>query len=179
MTLPVRRPTQRLFATGRNGCSMTTLSDFALPLLDGTEQPLSAYDGKLVLVVNVASRCGLTPQYAGLEALYRRYKDRNFVVLGFPCNQFAGQEPGSAEEIAQFCSLTYDVTFPLFARINVNGRWAHPLYKWLKQALPGAEGGAIEWNFAKFLVGRDGKVIARYAPATEPAALAPDIEKAL
>lgn len=179
MTLAFRRPTQRPFATGPNGCSMTTLSDFTLPLLDGREQPLSAYDGKLVLVVNVASRCGFTPQYAGLEALYRQYRDRNFVVLGFPCNQFAGQEPGTSAEIAQFCSLTYDVTFPLFARINVNGRWTHPLYKWLKQALPGGSGGAIEWNFAKFLVGRDGRAMARYAPATEPAALAPDIEKAL
>jgi glutathione peroxidase len=158
---------------------MTTLSDFTLPLLDGREQPLSAYSGKLVLVVNVASKCGLTPQYAGLEALYRHYKDQGLVILGFPCNQFAGQEPGTSEDIAQFCSLTYDVTFPVFARINVNGRWAHPLYKWLKQAAPGLLGGVIKWNFTKFLIGHDGKVIARYAPTTEPAELAPDIEKAL
>ena len=158
---------------------MTTLSQFTLPLLDGREQPLSAYAGKLVLVVNVASKCGLTPQYEGLEALYRQYKDQGLVILGFPCNQFGGQEPGTSEDIAQFCSLTYGVTFPVFARLNVNGRWAHPLYKWLKQTAPGLLGGAIKWNFTKFLVGRDGKVIARYAPTTEPAELAPAIEKAL
>lgn len=159
--------------------AMTTLSDFSMPLLDGTEQDLSAYAGKLVLVVNVASKCGLTPQYEGLEALYRRYRDQGLVILGFPCNQFAGQEPGTSEEIAQFCALTYGVTFPVFQRINVNGRWTHPLYTWLKAAIPGVLGGTIKWNFTKFLIGRDGTVIARYAPATEPAALVGDIEKHL
>lgn len=159
---------------------MTSLSDFTLPLLDGREQSLSAYAGKVVLVVNVASKCGLTPQYEGLEALYRQYKDRGLVILGFPCNQFAGQEPGTSADIAQFCSLNYGVTFPVFARINVNGRWAHPLYKWLKSAAPGLLGvEAIKWNFTKFLIGRDGEVVMRCSPQTEPAEIAPDIEKLL
>lgn len=159
---------------------MTKLSDFTLPLLDGTEQSLSAYQGKVVLVVNVASKCGLTPQYEGLEALYRQYKDQGLVILGFPCNQFAGQEPGTSEDIAQFCSLTYGVSFPVFERINVNGRWAHPLYKWLKAEAPGLMGlEAIKWNFTKFLIGRDGKVLQRFAPQTEPAEIAPEIEKLL
>lgn len=159
---------------------MTALADFTLPLLDGTEQSLSAYDGHVVLAVNVASKCGLTPQYEGLEALYRRYKDRGLVVLGFPCNQFAGQEPGSSAEIAQFCSLTYDVTFPVFERIEVNGESAHPLYQWLKASAPGILGSeAIKWNFTKFLIGRDGQVVERFAPTTEPAELAPAIEKML
>jgi len=160
--------------------SQTSLADFTPRLLDGTDQPLSAYAGKLVLIVNVASKCGLTPQYEGLEALYRQYKDRGLVVLGFPCNQFAGQEPGTSEEIAQFCSLTYDVTFPVFERIDVNGEDAHPLYKWLKAEAPGLLGSeAIKWNFTKFLVGRDGKVVERYSPQHEPADIAPDIEKRL
>ncbi|KKB07939.1 glutathione peroxidase [Devosia chinhatensis] len=154
---------------------MTALSDFSLPLLDGTPQDLSAYDGKVVLVVNVASRCGLTPQYEGLEALYRQYRDQGLVILGFPCNQFAGQEPGTSAEIAQFCALTYGVSFPVFERINVNGRWAHPLYKWLKHAAPGTLGEAIKWNFTKFLLDRRGQVVSRHAPTTEPAALAPEI----
>ncbi len=159
---------------------MTSLSDFTLPLLDGKEQPLSAYQGKVVLVVNVASKCGLTPQYEGLEALYRQYKDQGLVILGFPCNQFAGQEPGTSEDIAQFCSLTYGVSFPVFERINVNGRWAHPLYKWLKAEAPGLMGlEAIKWNFTKFLIGRDGKVLQRFAPQTEPADIGPEIEKLL
>lgn len=159
---------------------MTSLSDFTLPLLDGKDQPLSAYSGKVVLVVNVASKCGLTPQYEGLEALYRKYKDQGLVILGFPCNQFAGQEPGTSEDIAQFCSLTYGVSFPVFERINVNGRWAHPLYKWLKAEAPGVMGfEAIKWNFTKFLIGRDGKVLHRFAPQTEPADIAPEIEKLL
>ncbi|MCW5721241.1 MAG: glutathione peroxidase [Devosia sp.] len=163
------------------GCRLvTTLADFTLPLIDGKDQSLSAYAGKLVLVVNVASKCGLTPQYQGLEALYRQYKDQGLVVLGFPCNQFAGQEPGTAAEIAQFCSLTYDVTFPIFARLDVNGDKAHPLYQWLKASAPGLLGSeAIKWNFTKFLVGRDGLVIERFAPTTEPAEIAPEIEKRL
>lgn len=158
---------------------MTTLSDFTLPLLDGTEKPLADFAGKVVLVVNVASKCGLTPQYEGLEALQRQYGDNSFVVLGFPCNQFAGQEPGTSEEIAQFCSMTYGVSFPVFERINVNGRWTHPLYKWLKESSPGLLGGVIKWNFTKFLIGRDGKVIERFAPQFEPRDIAPHIEKAL
>lgn len=159
---------------------MTTLADFSLPLLSGVPQNLADYDGKVVLVVNVASQCGLTPQYAGLEALYRQYQERGFVVLGFPCNQFAGQEPGSSEEIASFCEVNYGVTFPVFARIDVNGDDAHPLYRWLKSSAPGLLGSeAIKWNFTKFLIGRDGQVVERYAPTTEPADIAGDIEKLL
>lgn len=152
-----------------------TLSDFILPRLDGTLQPLSAYAGQLVLIVNTASKCGLTPQYEGLEALYRRYRDQGFVVLGFPCNQFAGQEPGSADEIASFCSLTYDVSFPLFAKLDVNGPAESPLYTWLKAGHP----GDIEWNFAKFLIDRDGSVAQRIAPDTQPEAIVPAIERRL
>ena len=154
---------------------MTALSDFTLPRLDGTPQPLSAYEGKLVLVVNTASKCGLTPQFEGLEALYRTYGDRGLVILGFPCNQFAGQEPGTAAEIASFCSLTYDVTFPMFARIDVNGPNQSPLYSWLKAAHP----GDVDWNFAKFLIGRDGQVVQRFTSDTPPEALIPAIEKRL
>ena len=158
----------------------TTLADFTLPLLDGTSQPLAEFAGKVVLVVNVASKCGLTPQYAGLEALYRRYRDQGFVVLGFPCNQFAEQEPGSAEEIAQFCSLTYDVSFPMFGKIDVNGADEHPLYAWLKRSAPGVMGTeGIKWNFTKFLVGRDGLVVERFAPTDEPESIAPAIERLL
>ena len=158
----------------------TTLADFTLPLLDGTSQPLAEFAGKVVLVVNVASKCGLTPQYAGLEALYRRYRDQGFVVLGFPCNQFAEQEPGSAEEIAQFCSLTYDVSFPMFGKIDVNGADEHPLYTWLKRSAPGVMGTeGIKWNFTKFLVDRAGKVVKRYAPQTKPEELKQDIERLL
>ncbi|WP_224704904.1 glutathione peroxidase [Devosia aquimaris] len=152
-----------------------TLSDFTLPRLDGTPQALSAYAGKLVLIVNTASKCGLTPQYEGLEALYRRYGEQGFVVLGFPCNQFAGQEPGTADEIASFCSLTYDVSFPMFAKLDVNGPSESPLYTWLKAAHP----GDIEWNFAKFLIDRDGTVAQRIAPDTQPEAIVPAIERRL
>jgi glutathione peroxidase len=158
----------------------TTLADFTLPLLDGTSQPLAEFAGKVVLVVNVASKCGLTPQYAGLEALYRRYREQGFVVLGFPCNQFAEQEPGSAAEIAQFCSLTYDVSFPMFGKIDVNGADEHPLYTWLKRSAPGVMGTeGIKWNFTKFLVGRDGLVVERFAPTDEPESIAPAIERLL
>lgn len=150
---------------------MTTLSDFTLPLLDGTPQPLSAYAGNVALVVNTASRCGHTPQYEGLEALWRRHGERGLVVLGFPCNQFGSQEPGSAAEIAQFCALTYEVSFPMFAKVEVNGPGESPLYRWLKADHP----GDVEWNFAKFLVGRDGKVALRVAPETLPEALEPAI----
>jgi len=159
---------------------MQTLADFTLPRLDGTPQNLGDFLGKVVLVVNVASKCGLTPQYEGLEALQQRFGDQGFVVLGFPCNQFAGQEPGTSAEIAQFCSTTYGVSFPVFERIDVNGDGAHPLYAWLKKSAPGLLGSeAIKWNFTKFLLGRDGSVVERYAPTTEPADIAPDIAKLL
>ena len=157
-----------------------TLSDFSATRLTGPVQPLSDYAGQVVLVVNVASQCGLTPQYEGLEALYRHYRDRGLVVLGFPCNQFGNQEPGTSEDIAQFCALNFGVSFPMFERIKVNGEGAHPLYEWLKASAPGAENSPdIEWNFAKFLIGRDGKVVSRHATGTEPAELAPAIEKLL
>lgn len=154
---------------------MTSLADFTLPRLDGTHQPLSAYKGKVVLVVNTASQCGHTPQYQGLEALWRQYGPQGLVVLGFPCNQFGGQEPGGADEIAEFCELNFGVSFPLFGKLEVNGPGESPLYTWLKQAEP----GDVEWNFAKFLVGRDGQVVARFSPDTQPADLARDITAAL
>ena len=148
--------------------------------IDGATHPLAQYAGKVLLIVNVASQCGFTPQYTGLEALWRRYRDRGLVVLGFPCDQFGHQEPGNEAEIRNFCSLNYDVDFPLFAKIDVNGADAHPLWRWLKEEKSGLLGiDAIKWNFSKFLVGRDGEVIARYAPATTPASLAADIEAAL
>ena len=148
---------------------MTTLYDFTMPLLDGTPQPLSAYRGKLVLAVNVASKCGFTPQYEGLETLWQDHKDEGLVILGFPCNQFGGQEPGTAEEIAEFCSTTYEVSFPIFAKLDVNGTGADPLYKFLKANAPGIFGTeAVKWNFTKFLVGRDGKVIERFGPEKTP-----------
>ena len=157
-----------------------TFTEFSLPRLDGTMQSLAAYHGKVVLVVNVASKCGLTSQYAGLEALHRRFGDQGFVVLGFPCNQFGEQEPGSAAEIAQFCALTYDVSFPVFSKIEVNGPGEHPLYHWLKQSAPVPAGGEdISWNFTKFLIGRDGRVAERFAPADEPESLVPAIERLL
>ncbi|SMQ85666.1 glutathione peroxidase [Devosia lucknowensis] len=159
---------------------MTTLADFTANRLDGKPQRLSDYAGQVVLVVNVASQCGLTPQYEGLETLHRQYGERGLVILGFPCNQFAGQEPGTSNEIAEFCSLNYGVSFPLFERIDVNGDDAHPLFVWLKESAPGILGSeAIKWNFTKFLLGRDGRVVERYAPTTEPADIAPDIEKLL
>jgi glutathione peroxidase len=157
-----------------------TLSDFSANRLDGKPQPLADYAGQVVLVVNVASKCGLTPQYEGLEALYRQFGERGLVVLGFPCNQFAEQEPGTSAEIAEFCELNYGVSFPLFERIDVNGDGAHALYRWLKSSAPGILGSeAIKWNFTKFLLDRDGRVVERYAPTTEPADIAPDIEKLL
>jgi glutathione peroxidase len=158
----------------------TTAFDFSAAALDGTSQPLSQYAGKVLLVVNVASKCGFTPQYAGLEKLWRDYRDRGLVVLGFPCDQFGHQEPGDAAEIRNFCSLTYDVDFPMFAKVEVNGAGAHPLWKWLKQEKGGLLGiGAIKWNFTKFLVGRDGRVLSRHAPTDTPESLAGDIEAAL
>lgn len=155
---------------------MTTLADFSAVDIDGVQRSLSEYAGRVVLVVNVASRCGFTPQYAGLEALYREYGDAGFTVLGFPCDQFRHQEPGDEAEIKRFCTLQYDVTFPLFAKIDVNGDNAHPLYQWLKRERPGFLGTrGIKWNFTKFLVGRDGLPIRRYGPGDKPAAIAPAI----
>ena len=146
-----------------------SLYDISARDITGTERPLADYRGKVLLVVNVASRCGFTPQYTGLEALYRKYHDRGFEVLGFPCNQFGSQEPGSEADIQGFCSTTYDVTFPLFAKVDVNGADAHPLYRLLKGEKPGILGTeAIKWNFTKFLVNRQGEVVKRYAPTDKP-----------
>ena len=158
---------------------MTSLSDFSAPTLAGEERPLSDYDGKVVLVVNTASKCGFTPQYAGLEELWKELGDEGLVVLGFPCNQFAGQEPGASEEIEEFCQVNYGVTFPMFAKVDVNGDDAHPVFEWLKSQKKGLLGGRIKWNFTKFLIGRDGQVIDRFAPNTEPKAIADDIRAAL
>lgn len=151
---------------------MGTIYDFKATDIDGRERPLAEFTGKTLLVVNVASKCGFTPQYEGLEGLWRKYRDRGFAVLGFPCDQFGHQEPGDETEIKKFCSLTYDVTFPLFAKIDVNGDTAHPLYRWLKSEQPGVLGTeAIKWNFTKFLVDGQGHVMRRYAPADAPAKL--------
>lgn len=159
---------------------MTTVHDFKATALDGTERSLAEWRGKVLLIVNVASRCGLTPQYTGLEALQRRFAARGFEVLGFPCNQFGAQEPGSAEEIRSFCSTKYDISFPLFAKVDVNGDDAHPLWRHLKEQKPGLLGiEAIKWNFTKFLVDREGRVIKRYAPTDEPSTIERDIEAAL
>jgi glutathione peroxidase len=160
---------------------MTKLGDFSATRIGGGDEPLSDFDGKVVLVVNVASQCGKTPQYAGLEALYRTYKDRGLEILGFPCNQFEGQEPGTDDEIARFCELNYGVTFPLFTKIEVNGPGTHPLYRWLKaEAHDPVKGGEeIGWNFTKFLVGRDGKVVSRYVSDFQPEGLAGPIEAQL
>ena len=159
---------------------MSTIYDFSARGIDGAERPLDAYRGRVLLVVNVASKCGFTPQYAGLEALYRKYREAGLTVLGFPCDQFGHQEPGDEAAIREFCSTQYDVSFPLYAKIEVNGDAAHPLYRWLKQEKPGLLGtGRIKWNFTKFLVGRDGRPIKRYAPTDTPASLTGAIEKAL
>ena len=147
-----------------------SLYDIEIMTIDGHRRTLAEYRGRTLLVVNVASRCGFTPQYAGLEALSRKYKDKGLVVLGFPCNQFGAQEPGTNDEIAAFCASAYDVTFPLFTRIEVNGPGTHPLFRHLKAARKGVLGtGRIKWNFTKFLVGADGRVIDRFGPATTPA----------
>jgi glutathione peroxidase len=153
------------------------LYDFSARRLNGERQDFGAYRGKVLLIVNTASQCGFTPQYTGLEELYRLFKDRGLVVLGFPCNQFGEQEPGDDEAIGQFCQTNFDVTFPLFAKIDVNGDHAHPLYAWLKHEAAGILGTeAIKWNFTKFLVDRYGKVVHRYAPATRPDELLDAIE---
>ena len=158
---------------------MTDTYDFTATKVDGDKVPLRDYAGKVLLIVNVASKCGLTPQYEGLEALYEKYAPDGLEVLGFPCDQFGHQEPGDEEEIKNFCSLTYDVKFPMFSKINVNGDDADPIYQWLKSQKGGPLGSRIKWNFTKFLIGRDGEVIARFAPTTKPEKLTGDIEAAL
>jgi glutathione peroxidase len=162
---------------------MESIYDFSAPLLNGRPQPLAAFRGQVLLIVNAASHCGFTPQYAGLEAMFRAYAPRKFTVLGFPCNQFGGQEPGSEAEIDQFCTENYGVSFPVFAKIDVNGAQAHPLYHFLKRKKPGAlgvfTGGRILWNFTKFLVDRQGNVVRRAGPSVRPERLGKQIEALL
>lgn len=158
----------------------SSLYDLTLQPMSGPAQPLAQYAGKVLLIVNTASACGFTPQFAGLQSLHEKYADQGLVVLGFPCNQFGGQDPGSNEAIAQFCQRNYGVSFPMLAKVEVNGPGADPLFQWLKAQAPGLLGTeAIKWNFTKFLVGRDGRVLRRYAPQDAPARLAADIEAAL
>jgi glutathione peroxidase len=158
---------------------MSDIYDFSARALEGTETSLSAFRGQVLLIVNTASKCGFTPQYEGLEALQKRFAGQGFSVLGFPCDQFGHQEPGGAAEIANFCTTKYDVTFPMFAKVEVNGAHAHPLWNWLKSEKSGFLVGAIKWNFTKFLVGRDGTVLERFPPTTKPDTLAPKVEAAL
>jgi glutathione peroxidase len=158
----------------------TDIWGFEAQSIDGKRVPLSAHQGKVLLVVNTASECGFTPQFKGLQALWERYRDRGLVVLGFPSNEFGGQDPGANDQIASFCELNYGVDFPMMAKVEVNGAKAHPVYQWLTAEAPGLLGSkAIKWNFTKFLVGRDGRVIRRYAPQDAPQKLAGDIEAAL
>jgi glutathione peroxidase len=159
---------------------MTTIADFTATKPGGKDENLADKLGKVVLVVNTASKCGFTPQYDGLEALYQKYKDQGFEIMAFPCNQFGGQEPGSADEIAEFCKVNFGLSFPLMAKVEVNGAGEAPLYSWLKSEAPGLMGTkSIKWNFTKFLIGRDGKVVRRYAPTDKPESLSKDIEKLL
>lgn len=159
---------------------MASIYDFEAQQIGGQSVPLSQFRGKPMLIVNTASACGFTPQFAGLEELHRRYGERGLVVLGFPCNQFGAQDPGSNEEIASFCQVNYGVSFPMMAKVDVNGPQAHPLYRWLTAEAPGMLGSkAIKWNFTKFLVGKDGRVLKRYAPQDAPEKLAKDVEAAL
>lgn len=159
---------------------MSTVYDFSANSLDGKPVALREFDGKVLLVVNTASECGFTPQYEGLEALYQKYRDRGLAVLGFPCNQFGAQEPGTAEEIGSFCQKNYGVSFPMFEKIDVNGAEAHPLYRWLKSSAKGLLGSeAIKWNFTKFLIDREGKVVDRFAPTTKPEDLKANVEALL
>ena len=159
---------------------MSSAHDFHARSLDGKAVALRDYAGKVLLIVNTASKCGFTPQYEGLEALYQKYRGKGLVVLGFPCNQFGEQEPGSAGEIGSFCQKNYGVSFPMFDKIDVNGDAAHPLYRWLKKSAPGLLGSErIKWNFTKFLLDRNGRVVERYAPVTKPEDLAKDIETLL
>ena len=157
-----------------------TIYDFSARAIDGKERSLADFKGQVLLIVNVASKCGYTPQYTGLQALQQAHAAQGFSVLGFPCDQFGHQEPGTEAEIADFCETSYGVTFPLYAKIEVNGAHAHPLYRWLKSSVPGILGTeSIKWNFTKFLVGRDGRVLARYAPRDTPEGIDADIRKAL
>jgi len=158
---------------------MTSAHDFSATSIDGIERQLVDYKGKVILVVNTASQCGFTPQYKGLEELYRTYVDRGLVVLGFPCDQFGHQEPGGEEEIATFCERNFGVTFPLFAKVDVNGRDAHPLYQWLRSEKSGMVGNKIRWNFTKFLIDPEGNVVNRYGSTTTPEQIADDIEALL
>lgn len=159
---------------------MSALYKLSARSIDGSTKPMQDCKGRVLLFVNVASACGFTPQYAGLEALWRKYGERGLTVLGFPCNQFGAQEPGDEAAIGEFCSLTYDVTFPMFAKVDVNGDDTHPIFAFLKTAAPGVLGTeGIKWNFTKFLVDREGKVVTRYASATKPEDMAGDIEKLL
>jgi len=160
--------------------STHTIYDFEAKSISGKDIPLSQFKGKVMLIVNTASKCGFTPQFGGLEALYKSYADKGLAVVGFPCNQFGSQDPGADGEIAEFCQVNYGVSFPMMGKVDVNGPAAHPLYKWLSAEAPGLLGSkAIKWNFTKFLVGKDGQVIKRYAPLDKPADLAKDIEAAL
>lgn len=159
---------------------MTTIADFTVASNDGSKLDLAEMQGKVLLIVNTASKCGFTPQYKGLQELHERYSEQGFEVLGFPSNQFGEQEPGSNEEIAEFCSVNYDISFPLMAKVEVNGDHAEPLYKWLREEAKGLMGTtSIKWNFTKFLVDRDGNVVRRYPPTVAPASIAADIEKLL
>ena len=158
---------------------MTKIYDFQAELLEGEQKNLADYQGKVLLIVNTASKCGFTPQFAGLEKLYDKYKDQGFEVLGFPCNQFGGQDPGSSEEIGAFCQKNYGVNFPMFAKVDVKGPEAHILFRYLTNNSKGILGNGIKWNFTKFLIGKDGKVLNRFAPTTKPEDLQAEIEKAL
>ena len=178
MTSSKRRGVQRKMAD-----TLESVYSFSVETLDGRVARLADFKGKVLLIVNTASQCGFTPQYAGLEALYRTYKQSGLEVLGFPCNQFGGQEPGTAADIGMFCERNYGVSFPMFAKIDVNGEKAHPLYRFLKKEKPGLlgplGGGAVKWNFTKFLVDRTGKVVDRFASTTKPESMATHIEKLL
>ena len=158
---------------------MSTIYDFTAECMDGTSQAFADYKDKVLLIVNTASKCGFTPQFEGLEALYQQYKEQGLVVIGFPCNQFGAQDPGTNEEIGAFCQKNYGVSFPMMAKIDVNGKDAHPIFDWLKDQKGGLLIDGIKWNFTKFLIGTDGQVIDRYAPTTKPDALKADIEQAL
>ena len=168
--------TLSLTGWAQNTKDMATIYDFKALNNKGAEVDFSQYQGQVLLIVNTASKCGFTPQYDGLEALYQKYKDQGLTVIGFPCDQFAHQEPGSDAEIAEFCRLNHGVTFPLMSKIEVNGDNAHPIYKYLKSAAKGTFGNAIKWNFTKFLISRDGTVIKRYAPTVTPEKMEKDIE---
>lgn len=158
---------------------MSQIYEYSAKQLDGSLLDFNQYQGEVLLIVNTASKCGFTPQFAGLESLYQQYKDQGLTVIGFPCNQFGAQDPGSDDEIGDFCQKNYGVSFPMMAKVDVNGSDAHPIFDWLKAQKGGVLTDAIKWNFTKFLIGRDGKVIDRYAPTTKPEAMKADIEKAL